>query len=169
MKKIVLIFLMVALLTTMGFSQIKFGITGGVNMSKFTGDVDELDPTFKAGMAGGIFAEAGLLGFSVAPEVLYVMKGSKFELLGAEYSASYNYIEVPILARFYIPMVIIKPFITAGPYYSMLLSANQEVTFEGNTEEFDVKDDMESQDFGIKIGAGLKLTKFTVMARYSMG
>ncbi|MCK5075772.1 MAG: PorT family protein [Calditrichia bacterium] len=169
MKKLFFVLFMVVMLSSMGFSQISYGITCGVNMSKFTGDVKDIDPSFKAGIAGGVVAEVGLLGLSVAPEVLFVMKGSKFKLNDVEYSSKYNYIEVPVLARYYIPSIVIKPFITAGPYYSMLLSANEKYTINGNSKEDDVKDTMESQDFGLKVGVGIKLSKLTVMARYSMG
>lgn len=172
MKKLLLVLFMITILTSIGFSQISMGITGGVNMSKFTGDVKDIDPSFKMGVAGGAFAEVGFLGLSIAPEALFVMKGSKFEIAGESYESKYTYLEVPVLARYYIPSIIIKPFITAGPYYSMLLSAKED-KFNETTMEYDkdvdVKDDLESQDFGIKIGAGIKLSKLTVMARYSMG
>jgi len=174
MKKLFLILLLVSFLSIAGFSQISMGITGGLNMSKFNGDLDDIDQSFKMGIAGGAFAEVGLLGLSVAPEALFVMKGSKMEMYGEDLESKLTYLEVPILARYYFPSILIKPFITAGPYYSILLSAKEDdVEVNGTSinikRDVDVKNSMESQDFGLKIGAGVKIKKLTAMVRYSMG
>ncbi len=170
MRKLMIILAIILTMTVSGFSQIDFGVAGGLNFSEFGGDdIDELNPDMKAGVSGGLYAEIGLFGISVAPEVLYTMKGSNLEFDDVEITTKLTYIEVPVLARLYLPFPIIHPFITAGPYFSTLLTAENEYTYGGETETDDVKDDLESTSTGIKIGAGIKLSRLTLSARYSMG
>ena len=123
MKKIVL-----AAIAVMGFGfanaqDIKFGIKGGINLSTFTGDIE--DASSKVGFQAGGFAELKLSDkFSIQPEVLYSLQGAKFKETGDSYSYKENinasYLNVPVLAKYY---VIDKLSVEAGPQIGFLLSA----------------------------------------------
>lgn len=174
MKKFTLI-LGLVLLVSLAQAQIATGITGGLNVSKYGGgDVQDVDLNSKAGIMGGIFAEIKLLNISVAPELLYVQAGAKYDgnLFGQPVTIEdkLQYIQVPVMGRFYLPFLpLLKPYVTAGPYFNYLLSAKTKMTVAGQSDEEDTKDAFKSADTGIKIGVGVKLTKLAVAARYSMG
>ncbi|GAB4187970.1 MAG: hypothetical protein Kow00108_24780 [Calditrichia bacterium] len=176
MKRFATIIMMI-FLVALSYAQLPFskGIVGGVNLTNYGGgDVDDIDVSSKAGVAGGIFMEFKLLNISVAPEVLYVKAGAEYEGdysgVPVTYSDRLSYIQIPVMGRFYLPFLpLLKPYVTAGPYFNYLLSAKTEFKVNGQTEELDLDNVSKKQDSGVKIGVGLKLTRIAVSARYSMG
>lgn len=173
MKKLIVISIILVFFS-LSWGQISMGVTGGINFTNYGGgDVNQINPNSKAGIAGGIFAELKILNLSVAPELLYVQAGAKYDgdILGnpASIEDKLQYFQIPILARFYLPMIILKPYITAGPYYNYLVAAKSKIEISGQTEENDTKDLFKKQDVGVKLGVGVKLAKLSVAARYSLG
>jgi hypothetical protein len=173
MKKSMLFFVFLMMIS-LSWGQLSFGITGGVNLANYGGgDVDQINPDSKAGIAGGIFAELKLLNLSVAPELLYVRAGSKWQGTDGTNQISYDdklsYIQIPVLARFYLPMIAIHPYVTAGPYFNYLVDASTTLTLNGVENTIDSQDRFKKQDVGVKIGVGVKLLKFSAAVRYSLG
>jgi opacity protein-like surface antigen len=81
--------------------------------------------------------------FGLTPELLYTAHGSKIE--DAEIST--DYIAIPLMLRWK-PISLIS--IQAGPQFSFLTNA------ESNDFE-NVKDQLENNDFGLAVGAGVHL------------
>ncbi len=152
-----------------------FGIKGGYNLSNLTGDVENAES--KSGFHLGLFVEIPVAErFSIQPEVLYSAQGAKYETESSlinqrlEYKANYDYINVPVLAKFYATEGLA---IEVGPQFGFLVSAKDKLETSGvvDTEtETDVKDNLESFDFSIAAGLSYKLPSNLLFgARYNFG
>ena len=159
MKKFILLSVFVFLCIA-GFSQVIFGVKGGLNLATFTGnDVEDakFHPSFHVG---------GLVNFMISdkitlqPEVLYSGKGAKSD------SRTYNlgYVTVPVFVQYNTPSGF---FIEAGPQVGFLVSAKQKISGGGT---LDFKDQVKSTDFSWVGGLGYKtLSGFGAGARYDFG
>ncbi len=120
--------------------------------------------------------------FSIQPEVLYSMKGTKFNVTSpvpADYLFSYNYIEVPVLLKLNLPIGTVAPFkvnVFAGPDFAFNVTAYEKVTdsvLPNNSTTFDEKFETSSFDFNLAVGAGTGLdvgpTTLGLELRYTFG
>ena len=173
MKKLLLILLAVCIiLPASGFAQMSFGFLAGINLANFGGDDKDfgigIDPKMKLGLAGGALVQVPLsdnMAFRV--EALYSQKGAKYEAGGNTAKVNMDYIEVPLLVMFQIPTTgSVLPFLLGGGYLGYLMSAK--ITNGG--PDVNVKDDCNSLDYGIMVGAGALINNMIeICARYSMG
>jgi hypothetical protein len=187
----VLFVLLLALATTAS-AQIKFGLKGGVNLADMAGDgwvvlaaeaETTVDHKFSLGFGGGVFAQVplGQSGLLLQPEALFIVKGYKRETGGSDitHTAKWNYIEVPVLVKYSIPMQgKISPNLFAGPFAAFNIGGK--ITFgnipaseEDGYEYLDI-DNIKALDFGITFGGGLDFAvgpagKLTFDVRYTMG
>ncbi|MBA5793882.1 PorT family protein [Flavobacterium sp. xlx-214] len=181
MKKIALTFLGLVAFSTSALAQqeVKFGPKAGVNFATLNGK-DAKDAKMLIGFHVGAFAEIKFNEkFAVQPEVVFSAQGAKTEysetVMGVtanyEGKAKINYINVPIMAKYYVaPSFAIE----AGPYVGFLATANAESkgTVGGVTQEFDadVKDQTNSIDFGVGVGASFNMDSgLFIGARYNLG
>lgn len=113
----------------------RLGLRAGANYANLAGNIqNEATYNNKIGFVGGLILNAPLVGevVSLQPEVLYSQKGFENKptaytgLLGGtqkrEGSVTYNYLDVPVLARVKAGGLIAE----LGPQYSFLLSANDQ-------------------------------------------
>lgn len=117
----------------------------------------------KVGFQGGVGLniKTGLGGFSVQPEVNYISKGTKIKNNFGEQDYNFNYIEVPVLAKYSFGPV----FVNAGPSIAFQMGKNDKVrSAYGKTK---------SIDFGIQMGAGVAIPvgpgKMILDGRYNLG
>lgn len=140
--------------------QTRFGIKGGLNVTSFAGG-NYYDAKSLVGFQVGGFAEIKIIErLSIQPEVLFSTQGAKFDGgSAADYDDKLNYINVPVLAKFYIT----KQFtVEGGPQLGFLVSAKRESN--------DVKDIYKSVDTGFNFGAGYNFTdNVSVNLRYTVG
>ncbi|MGD1044549.1 MAG: porin family protein [Bacteroidota bacterium] len=181
MKKGFSVAMLMLLASTVAFGQLGIGISkgikGGLNFATVGGSDAPTGTTSNTGFAAGVFAEISLPGpISIQPEVLYSVKGYKLDVPGiGSKTGTYSYVDIPVLAKFSLPLPILKPFIFAGPSFGFLMSAKEKTdnTFLGTSNEVDVKDNTTGTDIGLVIGVGAKLSlivfDLTVDARYNMG
>jgi len=156
------------------------GVKGGLAMANLTGK-DATPPRggekkmLLGANAGGVFTINFAPMFGAELDLFYSMKGAKGTVGSAEDNLKYDYLDIPLLAKFIVPMEgAIKPVVFVGPSFGILLSAKEEIsgtgTMEGTT---DVKDDLNSLDIGLVAGAGAEIGagpgKVLVDVRYSMG
>ncbi|MCX6121802.1 MAG: porin family protein [Ignavibacteriales bacterium] len=190
MKNILLVSLVMLLAVSVAFSQ--FGIKGGINLGTVGGDDKsistpdgKIDPKTSLGLVGGISYKLGLImGLSIQPEVLYIQKGAIYEISGTmgnyymnqKVTFAFNYIDIPILAKYNLPIPLLSPYIEGGVAYSVLLSAKEKeemtTNFPGETSrtiETDIKDQYTKSDFSIIIGVGVEFLMLDVNARYVIG
>jgi len=175
MKKVLFIAVVVLLgLGNVNAQEVKFGTKVGLNLSNFTGDLDDSDS--KIGFNIGAFAEISLSDkFIFQPELLFSSQGAKFEEsdnnFSSEETLKFNYLNMPLMIKFAASDKFALEF---GPQLGFLLSAKSkfEETFDGETfsEEVDIKDSVKSIDFGLNFGASFDVSEnIMIGARYNLG
>jgi hypothetical protein len=148
---------------------ISFGLKGGMNMSNLSGS-DISNSSSRIGLVAGGFATLNLMFVKVQPEILYSQKGAKYETPSASITASYDYLEIPILLKRSFGAIVV-PSIFLGPSVGLSMNAENEYidALTGNTTIEDVKINM-GPDIGLVVGAEIKTpVKLSVEARYTMG
>ena len=143
------------------------GVKGGLNLAnqKYTSDGISLDTKAKPGiLIGGYLIYMINEKFGVQPEVLFSMQGSRWDFSGDDSKFKFNYINVPILARYNITDMI---SIHAGPQFGFLMSAD--IEYEDGDEE-DIKDDIKGVDVAGATGVEVNLPMgLGFGARYVLG
>src|SRR5690606_29520963 len=160
------------------------GFMAGVNLASVSGD-DIGDVDNRTGVLAGLFVTFHLTNtFGIQPEALYSQRGASLgEGEGFEATIKMDYIEIPVLLRFGIPVVgPIQPFFLAGPSFGFqskcVIGAEGEgVSASVNCDQFDEDPeaslDTKSFDLSGVLGAGLDFrlggTTLMVGARYQHG
>lgn len=137
----------------------RFGVKGGLNITSFSGG-NYYDAKSLVGFQVGGFAEIKVIDrLAIQPELLFSTQGARLEFGNTDFDTKLNYINVPVLAKFYVT----KQFtVEAGPQLGFLVSAK--------SEGEDVKDGFKSVDTGFNFGVGYNFTdNFSVGARYTVG
>lgn len=169
MKKIVLT---IASLITLSAAQaqVRFGPEVGLNLSSvnskatnpLTNAVDRQTSDMKVGFRIGGVADIALTShLYLRPGVFFSQMGGKEDILGSDFKATYNYIQVPVNVlyklgtdgggRFYFGLLPYVGFAIGGKYEL----ASQEVDVEVGDDV--AKDDLKALDLGIGIKAGYEL------------
>jgi hypothetical protein len=152
----------------------KIGVKGGLNLTNMYVD-DVEDENMKLGFNLGLFAKLPVTrGFSIQPEVLYSVKGSKItydlNILGSnEYRFNLNYVEVPVLAVINVTRAL---NIHAGGYGAYLAQANIKRVEDDapNDQIADLNEDNFNRfDYGLVGGLGIDVSSVTIGARYNYG
>lgn len=132
------------------------GVKAGISLANIFGE-DVFDQRFKLGPALGGFLTYSLSDrFAVQPEVLFVMKGSRYESTRfGEYKETmdFSYLEVPLLAKYILARGPVSFNAFAGPALALKLSAKVRYQWEGISEEEDMEG-MKGADLGLALGAG---------------
>jgi hypothetical protein len=142
-------------------AQIQFGVKAGANFANLTGGDGKTLVNFNAGALVKIpLADA----LSFQPEVVYSAQGAKATISGTDYKQTLNYINVPILVKYTLPVGV---FFETGPQIGLLISAK--ASAGGDSESN--KDAFKSSDFAWAIGAGYQIpdVNFGVDVRYNLG
>ncbi|HIP48259.1 MAG TPA: PorT family protein [Lutibacter sp.] len=162
--------------------QIYFGPKVGGNLSHFmyNGDNTNFFDTKKMKLAShiGAFVEIQINDFfAVQPELLYSIKGARFNISTEnEFESRYvfKYLSLPVLAKYYVSK---KVSIEVGPQFAYLLSAKnieKSDLYSSNLGEeaasVNIKDTMQVYDLGVTAGVGyITDTGFYMTARYNIG
>jgi len=173
MKKITMLFVLLCVASAVNAQEnFSFGFKGGLNASTVTGDNDD-GTSARIGVHIGVMGEISLSNkFSIQPELMYSQQGAQQDVvfinqgvtLGTgELKARYNYINLPLLAKYYIT----KSFsVEAGPQIGFLLSAEQ----EGGDVTADADEIVKNIDVAAAIGVSYKLDNgINFSARYNAG
>jgi opacity protein-like surface antigen len=142
----------------------KFGIKGGLNIFKYYGnDVGDVGSLTSYAMGFSYSYHFNEL-FALGPELFYSKKGWKID----ELKMQEGYVEIPVLFKVSFPIAGSewKPNLSAGPYLAFLIGAK--------LGEVDVKDQLNSTDAGLVVGAGVDLEAVAGQSlsfefRYSIG
>lgn len=169
MKKITLSLLAIFAFSGVTFAQtpdIKLGAKAGLNISTVS-DLD--DSKSRTGFHVGALAEIFINEkFSVQPEILYSTQGAKSSNLGGfSYKLTLDYLNIPIMAKYY---VMDGLSVQAGPQIGFNVKAEMERKLLGEKETKDIKDEINTVDFGLNFGAGYELPIGLFFdARYNLG
>ncbi len=96
------------------------------------------------------------------PEFIYTMKGSNEEFDGNKFSEYIDYLEIPLILKFYSKNKVNERFnIIIGPSVSLLLNAKMKIDYSKEIENLgltdttiDLKDNRKDIDLGMIIGVG---------------
>jgi hypothetical protein len=144
---------------------IRFGVRGGWNYSFTNVEIVGLNVQGRQGLnAGGVFEYWISDLFAVHANVLYNMKGNKWErdlgLAMIKYEWAFDYLSIPVLAKFAFGDKV-KFYLVAGPEFSFLLSGKEntetEILGEQDTEERDLKEYMSSFELAGNFGFGVDI------------
>lgn len=148
----------------LGIVPFSFGIKGGVNMSNFGGDPKDTDA--RAGWNAGLTFDLSLpANFYLASGVELTTKGAKYKVDGIDdkISASPLYIQLPVHIGYKINVAPMTRIVFhGGPYWAYGIGGKNK--WNGEKHDFFGKDEGEiakRNDFGLGIGAGVELWKFT--------
>jgi len=165
---------------------VSFGAKAGL----YTANTTEIptglaQASFKNGFAGGVYMDYAVNRyFSLQPEALYVMKGldagSANSWYVVNYAARFDYIEIPLLAKFTVNgKSHFSPFFFAGPGIGINLAADVDVditdarTDESVSGSSDWSGIMNRTEFCFSFGAGCRyaigLGGITADARFDLG
>ncbi|MBK7629142.1 MAG: outer membrane beta-barrel protein [Ignavibacteriales bacterium] len=95
--------------------------------------------------------------YILQPELSYTMKGATTKIGPVSFTLAYDYVEVPILFKFALPLndsPNIKPSVFAGPYMAFKTKAKIIAKANGESDEADIKS-VTSRDYGVQFGCAL--------------
>ena len=159
MKKVFL--LSALLISTVSFAQrFQLGVKGGVNISNFTGDFEDVDKKALIGFHAGAFINFKFgNNLSLQPEVLFSTQGAKFEDAGEEVDVKVSYVNIPVMLKYKFDGGF---YLEAGPQFGFKTGED----FGDNT----VDDVAESTDIAIAGGLGYHSSMgLGIGARYIAG
>ncbi|OWU88423.1 hypothetical protein APR43_23025 [Flavobacterium sp. NLM] len=179
MKKVILSAIAVMAFGMANAQDVKFGLKGGLNVSNFSGDTEGIDFKSRFGFNAGGFVEIKFSEkFALQPEVLYSTQGAKVDnfnldvdgigTVNADVAFNLAYINVPVMFKYFAAE---KFSLEAGPQIGFLVSAETKTKVDGyGSSKVDIKDNFESIDFGLNLGAGYDFTEnFSAGVRYNLG
>lgn len=163
MKKFLLGMALAAAAGSASAQDIKLGLKIGPTLSSVVGK--DSDPArYRVGLNGGVtanFAFTELLSFQ--PEVLYSLKGYRYELNPIEGDVRHHYVDVPLLVR----LDADGPFFELGPQLGFLVKATQE---PDNAPAFERTNDYKQTDVGGIVGVGYQADNgLSLGLRYNAG
>jgi len=181
-------------LATSSYAQVTFIPKVGVSWTSvsFNDDINDqyagdFDYGSKAGLIIGIAAAIPLGGdmFTLQPELLFHQKGYTSKYEDSEVSESYrttlNYLEVPVLAivnfgKFYAATGPYIGFGVGGKYTGHNTYQGQTAAHEGKIKFGEEPDNYHGSnayvnafDFGIQLGAGVKVSVIVIDLRFGLG
>jgi hypothetical protein len=169
-SKLILVVLLLSGISFQGFSQVQFalGLKGGLNLSKFSiheSAAQNVDN--RTGYHAGAFALIKITSFAIQPEVLFSKQGTKFTYNSTNYEANFDYIAVPVMFKFYLPLGL---NLQAGPQFAFTSTKDLKAAVSGQSAQ-DVKANFQKKkDTSIALGAGWDLPfHLTIDARYVIG
>ncbi|MFV5692305.1 porin family protein [Flavobacterium sp. LT1R49] len=168
MKKITLLLVTVftfGIVNAQDKEDMSFGVKAGLNISSITNaDQDGMNSKSLVGFHVGFFGEFMISNeFSIQPELLYSTQGVKLEVDGDKGDLKLDYINVPVMAKYYIADAF---SLELGPQIGFLVSSKA----KSGGESIDVKDDTKSIDVSLGFGANYNFAeKFMLGARYNLG
>jgi len=110
--------------------------------------------------------------FSFQPGVMFTSKGSSYFIDSVDISISPIYLEIPVNLELDLGTDAFSVTLIAGTYFSCGVGGNKIESGGAATDIFygsgDSKD-LRLMDFGINLGAGIKIKGFLIAARYGYG
>lgn len=135
----------------------------GINLAKVT---NANDASMKVGLVAGADLNYQIAEkFAVSAGVFYSMQGAKSKDDGIKTTAKLDYINIPILAQFYVvPGLALK----AGIQPAFNVKHKYKVEAGGSSAESDYSD-FKTFDFSIPLGVSYEFSNFVIDARYNLG
>jgi hypothetical protein len=173
-NKLTAVLLMSLLTSSMLFSQVRFGIRGGINSSKMnsstevnTGDYKIKCPNFSViGYHVGLISQVNLFSFFIQPELLYSHIHNDlnvYDLNSANpneataVNQTLNRIDIPVMVGFKLKILKLE----AGPVASFVISNNSDLK---TITQYDMQ--WNKATIGYQAGIGLDVGKMALDVKY---
>ena len=171
MKKLCLLsftFLLILFIIPLN-AQFKMGPKAGINIANIVGfniansvedyaEFMSVDLESRTGFTLGVFCSYQFSNsFAFQPELFYTMKGATLNMEGVDVTISLDYIEVPVLLKFIIPLESssVRPSLFAGPAIGLNINAKIKAEADGESMELDLEKSIKSGDFSLVFGGGI--------------
>lgn len=160
------------LLSNESFSQVQvaIGLKAGANFSNIDGSKSVADNyKGKAGFHGGAFVLFKIAKIGIQPEVLFSKQGSTYKVDTENYEANYDYINVPVIIKIYLPVGL---NFQVGPQFGFLTGGDVEAfsTSSSAKTTYAAKDLYDGADLSVAVGLGWDLPfGLTIDGRYNFG
>ncbi len=156
MKRIITMISLIFLVSSsISFAQIKLGVGAGLNFANASITPSTVSTTTRTGfMVGGVFEIALSSSISLQPELIYIQKGCAASQGNTSVTEKFSYIEIPVLLKVKFGTSEFKPYVFGGPAIALNMSAEEELNNGTQTQTNDLKNVIESTDFGLQFGAG---------------
>jgi hypothetical protein len=168
-SKITLVVILLSVISFKGFSQaqVAIGLKGGLNLSKFDISQTVSNVDNRTGYHGGVFALVKIASFGIQPEVLFSRQGTNFTYNTTNYKANFDYINVPVMLKLYLPLGI---NIQAGPQFGFKTVDDLKAAVSGGSPQTVAATFAKKKDTSVAFGAGIDLPfNLTFDARYVLG
>jgi len=164
MKKLLTLSFVIFCISFFAEAQVaRYGIDGGVAISRGKYRPFSGDRRVYAGFDGGVFVQLGQQRFKFQGEVNYTMIGVELNNFNSEYTIKHSYITVPLLMKVRAGKI---HFLT-GPQAGFLLSSKTDTSGAGSA---DVKEQFKSYDYSWVFGLETPVTgQFSFGVRYVIG
>jgi hypothetical protein len=177
MRKVLLVLLCASLACGVK-AQLRYGVKAGGTLSDFTlksngKTVDES----KAGIGfniGGMLEYSFTGALSLQPELLYVIHNikDKDNIFSAKSKTQLQSIQLPVNLKYKMGVENLQFYVAAGPYLEYLVSAKSKTTSGSTKRTYNLFGDgssLKHLNFGLGVGFGVEITKFTVGVGYQYG
>ncbi|MCK9304147.1 MAG: porin family protein [Bacteroidales bacterium] len=165
MKKYALLLTLVLLSATTTFSQVRFGIKGGLGFANMSNVSSNLENTWnnQTGYHFGLALQMKVpfIGLAIQPELLYSTVRTTLENDPAN-EVNIDYLTLPINLQLGADLLLFRPFILASPFVSYVMKNNTRL-------EDQPFDDINRFDYGIGLGAGIDIWKLQIVGKYNWG
>jgi hypothetical protein len=172
--KLITLLLMLMVTSSLAFSQIKFGLRGGINSSKMnsstevnTGDYKITCPNYSViGYHAGLIGQIDLFSFFLQPELLYTSIRNDldvYDLQGANpdeaisVKQKLNRIDVPVMLGFKLKILKLE----VGPVASFMISSSSDLE---TITQYDMQ--WNKATIGYQAGIGLDIGKIALDVKY---
>ena len=159
--------------------KVEFGIEAGLNFATWTGDDVGGGASRRTGFFGGGVVTLNLSpSFALQSGVIYSQEGTGVDAGGGITGAvKVDYVRIPVYLRAGTKLqgtTPISPYLYAGPAVSFKVRCKIEASSGSQSAEADCDEpgigaEIKSTDFGVHVGAGVGIGKFSVGARYQLG
>lgn len=157
-------------------AQVQFGAKVGFDMTNYWGK--DVEHGMKPGYQAGLIMEYKFADrFGIAPEVVFASQGGKSKALAIDFDGRHiefgtadikftsNYINVPVMFKFYATPEFSIDF---GPQVGF--NVYNKFSAKGLDESYDIKEYTKPVDFGLGLGGTFNITDNAfVQARYTLG
>lgn len=156
---LILVFLAASTLISSVYAQQRWSIGPrlGANISKITGDAP--NNTFLPGFTGGAYVMySDVSHFGISADVLFSQKGAKYDYSGIKFTQRLNYIDIPVMARYFMNLEgTFRPNVFVGGNLAFLLNAKAKQRSSNGVSQPDITNtkDFASTDLGFLAGIGL--------------
>jgi len=169
----VLMALMVCATSTV-CAQFRYGVKGGVNISKVQFNKDIFEAENVIGFHIGPTVEyKWKLGLGLDAAILYSQKGFRTDFENLDnVNLKNSYIEVPVNVRYKLKIPLISPYVAAGPYMSFLVGDKEKKVNYWISDIFGQEGQLKSKTFGFGVNftAGLEvLNRIQLGCTYNWG